>query len=153
MARFRFQLEPVLRHRASVERQKQTAVAALERDRLALEGIIRASQGAIEAERSATRALLLGRVDLAAARRQGSAAAHHAAAARQAALRLAGVHQRLAAARAELLEAAKRRKAVELLKERRYQQWRADETRRDAGAIDELVVSRAGRPAPGEPES
>lgn len=145
MARFRFNLQPVLEHRVMIEREKQRAVAILERERLGLEDTIRACQRAIEAEQSEARGRLVGLVDLRAVRQQGSAALRHAASARRAVLRLAGVHQRLVAARAELLEAAKRRKAVELLRERRYEQWKQDQSRREAGALDELVVMGHGR--------
>ncbi len=145
MARFRFSLQPVLEHRVTIEREKQRAVAALERERLGLEDAIRVCQQAIKAEHSEARGRLIGTLDVRAVRQQGAAALRHAAAARRAVLRLAGVHQRLASARAELLEAARKRKAVELLRERRYEQWKQDQSRREAGALDELVVMGHGR--------
>ena len=60
-------------------------------------------------------------------------------------LELAGLLRRLESARAELLEAAKRRKAVELLKDRRFEEWRSDQNRRELAAVDELAVMAAGR--------
>jgi flagellar protein FliJ len=45
----------------------------------------------------------------------------------------------------DLLEATKRRKAVELLRERRFEQWRLDLERRETAAVDELAVMRYGR--------
>ncbi len=133
-----------------IEREKQRAVAVLERERLDLEDAIRACHRAIEGEHAAARGRLVGVLDLREIRQQGAAALRHAAEARRAALRLSGVHQRLGAARAELLDAARRRKAVELLRERRYEQWKLNESRREAGMLDELVVMRHGREAPGD---
>ncbi len=140
MARFRFTLQAALDHRAAIEREKQRSVAALERERLALEEAIRQCHLALQREHAASRSALLGVLDLRAVRRQASVSKRHHASAGQAALRLAGVHQRLAAARAELLQAARRRKAVELLRDRRYEQWRLEQSRREAAAVDELVT-------------
>jgi flagellar export protein FliJ len=58
---------------------------------------------------------------------------------------LAGVHQRLDAARSELIEATRDRRAVELLRERRFEQWKAAIEKADDAAIDELAVHAAAR--------
>lgn len=145
MGRFRFRLAAVLRHRLSIERERQRAVAALEQERAVLEQDIRNHQQAASDEQTLGCGVLTGRVDVVAARRQGGAVARHAAAARQAALKLAGVHKKLDSARAELLAAAKRRKAVELLRDHRYQQWADGERRSEAAAQDEMVVIRHER--------
>jgi flagellar export protein FliJ len=60
-------------------------------------------------------------------------------------LELAGVHKRLEAARAELIEATKQRRAVELLRDRRFAEWRNAENKRETAAIDELAVIAAAR--------
>lgn len=146
MARFRFRLQPVLDQRGAIEKERQRAVAELERERLALEREIADRQRSVAAHHDLTRAMLgAGGVAVLDARREASAAARDAALARRAALKLAGVHQRLVPARAALLQAARARKAVELLRERRYEQWRVDEARREAAQGDELAVMRAGR--------
>src|SRR5690349_7684996 len=133
MARFRFQLETVLRHRRMIEREKQSAVAELETQRVRLENGIRDCQRAVAREKGE----LTGRLteaDLRGARWQAAAAMRLIAAAQRAALELAGVLKRLEFARADLLEAAKRRKAVELLRERRFEEWRLDQNRREMAA-------------------
>jgi hypothetical protein len=33
---------------------------------------------------------------------------------------------------------------VELLRDRRYEQWRLDESRRESATVDELVIMRQG---------
>lgn len=144
MAKFRFRLQAVLDHREMVEQQKQKAVAELEGHRVRLEERIRECQRSIAAEKAGQRSML-GSADILGARRQASAALRLMVAAQRTAIELAGVHKRLEAARAELLEAAKRRKAVELLRERRLDEWKQDMDRREAAALDELSVMRAAR--------
>ena len=144
MARFRFSLQSVLEHREMIEEQKQLAVARLESERIRLEGQIRRYQQGITLEKDQMRQSLRGG-DIRAVRFQSGAAVQLAGAAQRAVLELAGLLRRLESARAELLEAAKRRKAVELLKERRFEEWRTDQNRRELAAVDELAVMAAGR--------
>jgi flagellar FliJ protein len=144
MARFRFNLQAVLDHREMIEEQKQLAVAALERERARLEGAIRGHQAGITQGKQDIRASLRAG-DIRGVRLQTVASAAIVAAAQRAVLELAGLHRRLEAARADLLEATKRRKAVELLKERRLEEWRTEQNRRELAAVDELVVMSASR--------
>lgn len=149
MARFRFRLESVLEHRRAVERDRQRAVAGLERRRTELEAEIMRRRNAAVGEQALARAALVGMLDVRALRLQGAAALRHEAEARRCAIELAGLLRRLEAARADLLHAARRRKAVEMLRERRWEQWRLDQSRAEGAALDELAVMRAGRPAHG----
>ena len=84
-------------------------------------------------------------VALHAVKMQANASLHLVARAQQAVLELAGVHKRLDAARIELLSATTARKAVELLRDRRYQQWKHEQARKEAAESDELNVMRHGR--------
>jgi flagellar protein FliJ len=144
MPRFRFNLQAVLDHREMIEEEKQKAVALLEIERARLEALIREYQRGILHEKSEMKASLrLG--DIRAVRLQSGAAVRLAAAAQRRVLELSGLLKRLEEARAELLEATKRKKAVELLKERRYDEWRQELTRRELAAVDELAVMAAGR--------
>ena len=154
MARFVFELEAVLKQRKAEERTKQLAVAALEQRRLEIEGEIRGYQNQIVAERQELRDHLREErqagderpgVDMAVVRRQAAAALDLVAKAQQAVLKLAGVHKRLDGARLELLEATTRRKAVETLKDKRFAEWKNEQNRKEAAALDEWVVMRASR--------
>lgn len=144
MARFIFTLQAVLEQRERMEQQRQRVVAELEVERLRLEGMVRECQRGIVAERESQRRHL-GAGDLGAARSQAAAAARLDTRAQRIVVELAGLCKRLEAARAELLEASKARKAVELLKQHRYEEWRREQERRDAAAIDELAVMQAAR--------
>lgn len=151
MARFHFQLEAVLEQRRAVERTRQVTVAGLERQRMDAEERIRSLQRQIGAEKEDLREALSaetvrGRaVDLRYVRLQAGASLHLTAKAQHTVVQLAGVFKRLDAARLELVQATTRRKAVEVLKERRYEAWRVEEARRENAALDELSVMHASR--------
>lgn len=150
MARFVFQFEAVLKQRRAVERARQLAVAAIERERLSLEETIRAMQRQIVREKEDLREQLLAtrrgaRVDLRSVRLQAGASLDAVARTQRAVLQLAGVHSRLDAARLQLLEAATKRKSVEMLKERRFEEWKAEQAAIESRMLDELSVMRASR--------
>ncbi len=144
MPRFRFELEVVLEHRLRIEQDRQKAVAELETVRVGLENRIRECQHGLENERREMK-LLLQASDMRGVRHQAAASNRLIGSAQRAALELAGVHKRLEVARAALLEATKRRKAVELLKERRYEEWMQKQNKKEAEAIDEMAVMAASR--------
>ncbi|GJQ28175.1 MAG: hypothetical protein HBSAPP03_00590 [Phycisphaerae bacterium] len=147
MATFRFRFEAVLSHRRAQEQRAQREVAVLERERARVEEAIRAFQRGALAARDDLREHLAagGCVDLRAVRLQAGASLHLVHKAQRAVLELAGVHKRLEAARLDLLRAAMRRKAVEALRERRWEAWVQDHKRRETAELDELMVMRAGR--------
>lgn len=152
MARFKFELETVLDIRRNVERNKQLVVAELERERLTIEDRIRGFQHQIVSERNDLRAHLNAErrdddspIDLSAVRMQANASLHLVAKAHQEVLRLAGVHKRIDAARLELLKATTDRKAVETLRQRRYDAWMIEQNRREERALDEIATIGASR--------
>ncbi|MGD9791508.1 MAG: flagellar FliJ family protein [Phycisphaerales bacterium] len=155
MPKFRFQLEPVLRQRLAVERQKQVALAGVERERLAIEARIQEGHERFAREREELRSILGPRettpsqgasnsVSLRAASWQASASLAVLAETQRLTVALEKVNARLAAARRDLADAMTRRKAVELLKERRLEEFRAAQSRAENASLDELAVMRAG---------
>lgn len=146
MARFRFELQSVLDQRLRAERARQRVVAELERERVGLEGEIRACRALALSESNDLRARLVPgvAVDLDAVRVQANASLGVLARAQATAVRLAGVLQRLDRARLELLEATTERRAVELLRDRRLEQWKRDELRREQLVLDDLSGAAHG---------
>ena len=147
MATFRFRLEALLEMRRREERDRQLAVAELERERLRLENAIRSRHAAARSGRDdLRRALEPGRsTTMASVRLQASAALSLETQTQRLAIELAGVLKRLDEARERLLEAAKDRKAVEHLKAKRFEAWKREQNRREAAEQDDLVTSRAAR--------
>lgn len=144
MPRFTFPLQAVLEQRVRIEQDRQRIVAELELLRLKFEQQIRSCQRQIEAEQLGQREALASG-DLLGARFQAAATLRLDAEAQRYVIELAGVHRRLESARAELLEAMKARKAVELLKERRFEDWRQQQARLEAAANDEISTMQAAR--------
>lgn len=142
-----------MRHCA--ERDAQVAFSAIDRERVAIESQIRGFQRTIVGFKRDLRGALAGEagaegavgapVTLVDVRLQASASLMMMGKAQVAVLKLAGVHKRLEAARAQLLEAARARKGVELLRERRYEQWKRELAKREAAELDDLTTMRAGR--------
>jgi flagellar FliJ protein len=145
MARFRFKLEPLLRARKLAEQRKQRAVAECEAQRMALEDALRRQQQFIVSGKQDLRDQLVGALDVSSMRAHAGATIQLMRKAERMVLELAGVHRRLDAARAELIEATRSRRAVELLKERRLQEFNKSIERAEAAALDELAVQAAAR--------
>jgi len=148
MPAFRFPFEGLLKSRRLAEQARQRAVADLERERRALEDRLRTLQSAIASNRQELRDALVGTVNAHALRLHAASSIQQMRQAQRSALELAGVHRRLDTARAALVEAARARRAIELLRERRLAAWKAALDKAEDQAIDELAVisaARAGR--------
>jgi flagellar FliJ protein len=153
MAKFVFELEPLLEQRRREERDRMRAVGEVERERLELEAEAARVALEIRAERQALRAELHGQgpgaVDLRRVQMQANASLHGGRRTQELALRAAAVFKRLDTARALLLRATTQRRAVELLRERRFEAWLAEQRAKEARELDELVTARYGRPSDG----
>jgi len=147
MARFRFQLQPVLDARLRAEDERRRDVATLEAERRRLEDRLRSGQVSISGARDDVRSALVGTVRPDALRAQANASLACMRDAQRLVLELAGVHRRLEVAQAALAEAAKQRRAIELVKERRFEIWRREQDRREQSALDEVATIRGARTA------
>lgn len=154
MPKFVFPLHAVLRQREHEERRAQQSVAVIERERLDLEARVAACQAEIRGYKDDLRSLLAPATARAASdlvpdmrfvRLQTSASLHAESRTRRLALQLAGVYQRAERARAELRHATTRRKAVEALRDRMYEQWKRELSRRESNELDEIATIRAAR--------
>lgn len=145
MPKFRFKLEVLLSVRKQAERRHQLVVAAIERERLQIEDKLRAQQQRLTEGKSELREDLVGAVNVDALRHQASSALQVVRDAQRMVLELAGVHKRLEAARELLIEAAKQRRVLERLRERRWQEFNEMMEKRETADLDELAVMRAAR--------
>lgn len=145
MAKFTFSLDPLLKARLAVEQRHQRAVAMIEQERRGIEQRIRDQQRQIAEGKQAVRSGLIGDVDAQGLRQHAAASLHLMRQAQRLVLELHGVHKRLDAARAVLIEAAKARRAVELLRERRWEEWKTAQEKAETAALDELAVIAAAR--------
>ena len=145
MARFVFSLEPVLKARRRSEETFQRDVAGIERERMRLEEILRGHQRNLVSNKDVLREGLTGLIEVRDLRLHANASLQVMRRAQQIVLELAGVYKRLEAARTRLIEAARRRRAIEFVRDRRYEQWKAALNKAETAALDELAVIAAAR--------
>ena len=145
MARFVFSLEPVLKARRRSEETFQRDVAGIERERMRLEEILRGHQRSLVSNKDVLRAGLTGLIEVRDLRLQANSSLQIMRRAQQIVLELAGVHTRLEVARTRLIEASRRRRAIEFVRDRRYEQWKAALNKAETAALDELAVIAAAR--------
>lgn len=151
MARFVFELEAVLEQRAEAERRAKLELGRRQRELAAIRERAEELQRALESERRGLRqALDAGpgaRVSLEDVRLAAGSSLGGAVRLQRLALEAAGAQSRLEAARSGLVRAAVARKAIEVLKQRRYARWRQEQDRREVAALDDLMVMRHGQGA------
>lgn len=145
MSRFRFKLDPVLKARRHAEQAQQRALAELQRERIALEDVLRMHQQQIDQSRGTMRDELVGSISTLNLRSHAAATMRLMARAQSLALELAAVHKRIETARSQLLAATRDRRAIELLRDQRYAHWKAAQNKREHDAMDELAVTSAAR--------
>ncbi|MEQ8769927.1 MAG: flagellar export protein FliJ [Phycisphaerales bacterium] len=139
MKGFVFRLQPVLDMRQREERERQRVVAQLERERVGLENELRTCQETVSREREDLRDRLIGgAIDVSGARWQAHASLDAMRRSKHAALKLAGVFAKLELARRSLMTATSRRRAVELLRDRQYEAWKAEQAKRERLELDEI---------------
>ncbi len=145
MGRFVFKLRSLLELRQREEDRIRRAVAGLVQQKTAIEDRIRRHQFELMQGKSQMRARLVGSVDTDALRLHAHAAVGVMREAQTAAIELAGLARRIDLARQELIAARAQRRAVELLRERRFEEWRLEEERREISVLDDLASTSALR--------
>jgi flagellar FliJ protein len=140
MAQFKFNLHAVLRQRERIEEQRRRELAEVQARYLAMEAQLRAMDDEVRAVTDDLRQnRLIGRVDLnflSAHRRFTMAMQKRALVLAE---QMAPVKQAVVAARAALVEAAKQRKIMEKLREKRLADWQTEQSRLDLAASDEIA--------------
>lgn len=145
MPRFRFELQAVLDTRKRAEDFCRREVATLELERGELENGIRGRQQSIVDSREETREGLVGMIQPDRLRSSANASLAMMRDAQRSVLELAGIHRRLETARGTLREASRDRRAIELVRERRFEAWKTETERREQSALDEIATIRGAR--------
>jgi len=138
MPRFVFKLEGLLRHRKRLERERQRELALIQVEYRQLEEDLRQLGASMTATTQEVRSNLVGRLDLAflaAHRRYIMSMQMKGQGLIQ---RLAAMRPQIDARRAALVAAAKERKTIEKLRERRKEQWLAEQSKRETAELDEV---------------
>ena len=145
MARFQFKLDPVLFKRRAEEDGCQRDLAKSLRQRMVLRDQLRMMQQAIGQSKQQLAGGLQGQVDVSQVLQFAQYSGQVTHRAHAFVVRLSVVEKQIDAGRNRLMEATRARKALEILRDRRYQQWRRQTQRREDAQMDELAVQRHGR--------
>jgi len=143
MAKFTFPLQPLLKIRTQAEHTAQRALGEQQRELVRLEDMLRTQQGRLTQSSHDMRGRLVGRLDVNELRLFAASSVTGSRDANRIVLEMAGVHKRVEAAREQLLEARQKRMAIEQLRERRYEEWKARINKAEDELLDEIAC-RAG---------
>jgi len=140
MPAFVFKLEPVLRQRQMAEDQRQRELAQLMRHQMIMMDQLRQMQQTISGSKQDLAGSLVGKVDLQAVSGFARFSGQTTQRAHGLVRKLAELEQQVQAARQRLIEASRERRAIEKLKQNRYEQWKREHERREAAVMDELAM-------------
>ena len=146
--RFHFPLEALLEHRRNSEREQMRKLAAAQQEVQALLTTIRgAQQRIVEENRALSTKHLTGRLDMSAIAFGKRYVGNLHMQVVLTAQKLGAAEQKVAAARVQLLQAARARKVIEKLREKQHARWLAELERKDAALMDEIGTQLAMREA------
>lgn len=141
MAKFKFQLEGVLRQRKQLERQRQRELAIVQAELNQLTAELKALEERTQAANNDLRNnRLTGKLDMSfiaahrrfmiGVQRQGMSLVQ----------KMALVQKKIDEARLQLFEAAKGRKIIEKLREKQFERWKQEIARRETAELDEVSM-------------
>jgi len=139
---FQFRYQTLLDRRREDEQQRQREVARCLRTRMILLDQLRGMQQTISTAKHEATAGLVGRVDVEAIRQIAAYSGQSTARGHAIVRKLASVEQEVTAARASLLDATRKRKALELLRDRERRAWQRGLDAREAAELDDLAAQR-----------
>ena len=142
MARFHFKYEAVLRQRQAVEDQRQRELATHLRHRHILSEQLGRMRRTVKETRQQLGQGLVGSVDVERIRQFAQYSGHVTVQVQQMMQRLGEIERQIDSAREALTEAMRQRKAMEILRDKQYQQWLLEQRRREVLELDELAVQR-----------
>jgi flagellar FliJ protein len=140
MAKFAFKLEPVLRQRKMIEDQKQRELAKLIRHRMIFHNQLRSIQSELSDSKRQLTDGLVGEVDMIRVSQFARFSGQSQVRAQTIVRELAGLESRIAEAQKQLVEAMRQRKALDLLREKQYEQFKRTQQRREASRLDDLAT-------------
>jgi flagellar export protein FliJ len=148
MERFIFKLQPLLRAREIAERQAQRDVAILQRRWQSLTDSLRKMQDSITDQQHQWRGSLVGTLNAPGLRLAAGASLETMRHANRIVVELAHLQKELTESRHLLAGRSRDRRAVEVLRERRWRAFKTAELRAQDRELDDLVTNRMCREAP-----
>jgi len=142
---FRFRFQSVLDHRRLVEEQRQRELAICLRRKAELEDLLRQTQQTLRGNKQQLAESLIGHVDMSQLGGYARYASHMTVRGMDVVRRIAAASNQAEEARARLLDATKRVKALELLRDRELAQWKKARKKAEAAHLDEVAVQQHAR--------
>jgi flagellar FliJ protein len=145
MAQFTFSLDGVLRHRKHVEQERQRELAVHQQRVRECENELRQLDQTLKGNLADVREnRLVGKLDMGflAAYRRYSASVQRKGT--EIAQRMAIFQRQVETAQKALAEAAKQRKIVEKLREKQFERWKEELSRKEAAELDEVSTRMVG---------
>ena len=119
--------------------------SSLVHEKAAIHDRLRRHRERLEHGKATMKSVMVGSVDTDQLRMHAHCALGVLKEAHAAAIELAGLEKRIERVRVELVAARTRRRAVELLRERRHLEWRRGEERREVAVLDDLACTAGSR--------
>jgi flagellar FliJ protein len=141
MPKFVFQLEGALRQRKQLERMKQREMAVVQAEMNKLQDQLRALEGTVQTATADVRGnRLTGVLDMSflAAHRRFMIATQRQS--MELVQKMALVQRQLDEARLAVAEAAKQRKIIEKLREKQFERWKAERSKKELAELDEVSM-------------
>ena len=145
MPGFEFKLDVLLQHRCTEEEKCQRELSRLLRSKMIFEQELRKMQQTIAGSKRQLSNDLLGKVNInrvaefASYSGQTTMRGHHLV------VKMAELEQHIQIARQKLLEATKKRKALELLRDKQKEAWVREQNRRETAELDEIATQKYAR--------
>jgi len=142
MAKFKFKLDPVLLQRRVEEVRCQRDLARLLRERMILRDQLRWMQQTITQSKGQLSHGLAGPVDVEGVLQFARYSGQVTQRAHGFVVKLSGLENQIDTARQRLVKAVHARKALELLRDRQYRQWRQHMGRREDAGQEEMALQQ-----------
>lgn len=140
MAAFRFELDALLKKVRRSEDDAQRELAKSLRQRMILQSQIQADQRSISQAKLRLADALVGTVDLDRVRQFAQFSGTLTQRAQSIVVRIFGLERQIIQHRELLSKASRKRKAIELLYEKRYEAWKRVQSRRQSAELDEMAI-------------
>lgn len=137
---FRFRYQSLLEHRRHVEQQRQRQLAQRRQRKSELEGMLEEAQNTLRQNKHELAESLRGRVDMSQLGVFARYSVHMSGRGMHVVRHIAEAEKKADQARAELLEATRQVKALELLRDREYEQWKKQQQKKEDQRLDEVAV-------------
>jgi len=145
MEGFVFRYETLLRHRRHVEQLRQRELATIMRTQMIMQGQLRRMQQDLQGSKQELGSALVGKIDFDRVGQFTRFNAQSAMRGRDVVVRLAQLEPQIAEARSQLNDAVRQRRALEMLRDRQYEQWQREQARREEATLDDLTTTRHAR--------